>query len=442
MSNKTNEKNKHYFTTEEIRNDEYFKDWMLFLKPAANTEKAYLAALQRLTDFTQKPPTELIESAESELGKSMKRREIFKLIPRFHAHLEKEGLAPKSIKSIVWGAIASYYKHNYIDFPKPPKSMRGVKPREENMQRSDKEEIRNALKLASKRDRAIILSQVSSGLSASDISNLTDHQFINGYDPEIKVCTIHYVRQKTGVKAHTFLNPEACEAIFVYREARNALPAADKAWAEKRYEKRKTTPKGPLFIKEAISPKYLEKHDEKYRRLSSDKISNLYITIVKRAGIETDKGIMNTFRSHNMRKLFNSELKNNGMEYDDVEYMMGHTLDGVRSSYDDLDPEVLKERYMQRMHHLYIETERMEEIDVTTTPEYQAVVKEKEELQTQVTDVSKAVAFVREKAKEVKSMQNDIDVMINIFGKEKYEQLKMEVEMKKLQEMMMTEVEA
>lgn len=442
MSNKTNEKGKHHFTTEELRNDEYFKEWMLFLKPAANTEKAYLAALQRLTDFTQKSPTELIESAESELGKIMKRREIFKLIPRFHAHLEKEGLAPKSIKSIIWGAISSFYKHNYIDIPKPPKSMRGVKPREENMRRSNKEEIRNALKLASKRDRAIILSQVISGLSASDISNLTDHQFIDGYDPQTKVCTISYVRQKTGVKAHSFLNPEACKAIFIYREERNALPGADKTWAEKRYEKRKTTSNGPLFIKEAISPKYLEKHYEKYRRLSSDKISNLYITIVKRAGIETDKGIMNTFRSHNMRKLFNSELKNNGMEYDDVEYMMGHTLDGVRSSYDDLDPEILKERYIKRMHHLYIETERMEEIDVTTTPEYQTIVKEKEELQTQVADVSKGVDYVRKMAEEFKGIQADMDVMIDIFGKEKYQQLKMEVEMRKLQEMMIPEVEA
>ena len=82
------------------------------------------------------------------------------------------------------------------------------------------------------------------------------------------------------------------------------------------------------------------------------------------------------------------------------------------------------------------------EFHLSSCCEYQAVVKEKEELQTQVTDVSKAVAFVREQAKELKGIQNDMDVMIDIFGKEKYQQLKMEVEMRKIEEMMMTEVEA
>jgi hypothetical protein len=250
------------------------------------------------------------------------------------------------------------------------------------------------------------------------------------------------VRQKTGIKGHSFFNPEACEAIIEYRERRNAPPTSDKTGDKKIYEKRKTNPNSPLFIKEAISDEYLENHDEKYRKLSSNKISNIYITIVKRAGLETEENAMNTFRSHNMRKYFNATLKNKGMEYDDVEYMMGHTLFGVRNDYDDLDPEVLKERYMERMQHLYIEKELKEELDVTTTPEYQAVVKEKEELQTQVTDVSKGVKYVREMSKEFKGIQDDMSAMINILGREKYKQLKTEIEMRKNEEMMMTEVEA
>ena len=46
---------------------------MLYLKGSANTEKNYLPHLQRFTDFTEKTPTELIENAEYELDKTMKK---------------------------------------------------------------------------------------------------------------------------------------------------------------------------------------------------------------------------------------------------------------------------------------------------------------------------------------------------------------------------------
>lgn len=163
----------------------------------------------------------------------MKKREIFKLISHFHNHVEDKGLAPKSIKSIIWGALASFYKNHDVPFPPPPKSMRSVKPRTKNTKRTNKEEIQKGLKIASKRDRAIILSQESSGLSSSDISNVTYRQFTDGYDPLTNVCTIHYVRQKTGIKAHSFFNPEACEAIIKYCEIRNASPVSDKNGTKK-----------------------------------------------------------------------------------------------------------------------------------------------------------------------------------------------------------------
>lgn len=443
MKNKDNGTCSHFMSTEELNDDDCVQKWQLIINATRNTAKIYTFSMQKYTDFTKMTPAELLQEATSESTLHMTERKILTRIPGFIRYLENGGCAPKTVKTMV-AAISSYYTSNYVDVPKLARSVKKAKVLEKNDIMTNKEEVQKVLNIASLRDRAMILIQVSSGMSADELPKLTVDQFYKGYDPETQVATIRGRRGKTDIDYITFLNPEATRAIIEYLEWRDTVPSTNFQRDMDIYEKRKASPESPLLIKGVVSNEYLKDRDEKHRRLTSIKISNTYAVLARRAGVATSKGEMNSFRSHNMRKYFSTTLNDKGLEFIDIECMMAHEQGAVNAAYYKHKPEVLKEKYMKVMSALYIE----EKFDVTATPEYQEVVrekeevvKEKEELLTQVSDVNKAVEFVREKSKEFKNIEENLNMMIDYLGIEKYRELKSKVEIRRSEEAM-REVEA
>lgn len=340
--------------------------------PAPQTWYTYVSAMIHYTEYTNKTPTELINEAQEDIqaGKLMTQRRIFFTLPRFRQYLENvnsqrsdQALAPGTLEKYI-SCVNSFYKYFYIDVPRQPRSKIKVKPLKENMKKANKDDIRNALTLSSLRDQAIMLCGHSSGMGASEIASLTLQSFKDGYDHETGITTFDMRRKKVGTDFITFISPEASQAVLRYLEWRDR-PATNGNEAE--YLRRRTTENSYLFISANVPRKYFDNFDEDIRKITPKAISCLYGRISNNAGLTNrKKGSYNILRSHNMRKLFNTTLKNEGCDSDLVEYFMGHTLGDTKAAYYEGDPDKLKEIYKKFIPYLTIQ----KEIDVASDPAF------------------------------------------------------------------------
>ncbi|WP_292467403.1 tyrosine-type recombinase/integrase [Methanolobus sp.] len=356
------------------------------INPAKSTRQGYLSALAHYTKFTELTPSELIDEGNRDIkaGKLMTDRAVFVRIPGFRDYLQKQNnkvanpLAPSTIKKHV-GKIISFYNYFYIDTPKQPRSGSNVKPLKENLKRPDKDLIRAALDIASIRDKAVMLIGLSSGMGASEIASLKVAQFNEGYDSKTGITTFDMRRRKVGIDFITFISPEASKAVLNYLEWRDRPPAGSEKCDLLEYEKRKVTPGSYLFIQNKVKKEYLLSQNESIRRLTSENITLLYNRISADLGARAGPGIFNPLRSHNMRKYFNTSLKNEGMDSDLIEYMMGHQLDGSKAAYFEGDPEKLKKIYQKYIPFITIK----KELDISESPEYTVIKNENDILRAE-----------------------------------------------------------
>ena len=391
----------------ELKQDPIVKKLFVLVNPAPSTWAGYLAALMHYCRYTDLTPSQLIEQANKDIkdGKLMIDRAIFVQIPGYREYLQKQiredtgrPLTQSSI-SLYVGKIRTFYSYFYIETPKPPRNANRVnKAQKENLKRPDKETIQKALSIASIRDKAIILVGISSGMAANEIASLTLRQFKEGYDPETGITTLDMRRRKVGTDFITFLSPEASNAVQNYLEWRDRPPAGKEKCDLMEHEKRKTTSGSYLFLKNKIDEKYLLTRDESQRRLTKDNIVQAYDRLNKDLGLETEAGRFNPFRSHNMRKFFNTQLKNEGLDGDLIEYMMGHKLSGSKSHYYEGDPEKLKKIYIRYVPFLTIS----KEIDVASSPEYQ-------DLQEKYDTEKAAKEHYKTERYEFETMKNELE---------------------------------
>jgi integrase len=353
------------------------------ISPAQRTWDTYLTAMMHYTDFTGMTPTQLIDegNADIQAGKLMTQRRVFTRLPKFRQYLET-ATTPQASKPLAPGTlnkylqtVSSFYKYFYIEVPKQPRSKNKCKPVKENMKRATKEDIHKAQAVTNQRDNAIMLCGISSGMGAAEIASLTVEAFKDGYDPETGITTFDMRRGKVEVDFITFISPEASQAVIQYLEWRDRPPARpDNKRDVMEYEKRKVTSDSFLFISSKVSPEYLETHNEDIRKCKPETIVKIYNRISNNANMGGQKGVYNVIRSHNMRKYFNSNLKNAGCDGDLVEYFMGHTLDGSKSAYYEGDPVKLREIYTKFIPFITIQ----KELDLSESPEYIATVAQNE----------------------------------------------------------------
>lgn len=362
-----------------LEHDPRVKDLFALANLSDSTKGGYLTALRHYVEYTGLTPSQLIEEANNDIkcGKLMIKREIFTQIPGFREYLKtcknkhtSKPLTPSAI-SLYVGKIRTFYGYFYIETPKQPcNSNRTNKAQKKNLKRPDKELIQKALSIASPRDKAIMLTGLSSGMAANEIASLTVEQFQEGYDPKTGITTLDMRRQKVGTDFVTFLSPETSRAVLDYLEWRERPPSGNEKCDILEHEKRSITPDSYLFLKGKINKKYLLTRDEKLRRLTKANIIQAYARINKDLGISTEKGVFNILRSHNMRKFFNTQLKNEGMDGDLIEYMMGHKLEGSKSHYFEGNPVKLREIYSKYVYAVTIS----KDIDVKSSPEFQDLV--------------------------------------------------------------------
>lgn len=338
--------------------------------------------MRAYTEFVNKTPKQLIEESEEDIesGMLMRKRKIFHELREFKEHIESSGLAPMSIKSKITG-VRSFYTFYNIQLPSLPRSS-SVSPLMENRAIPTKKDIQDVIGICDPLEKALVLTGCSSGLAINEISNLQVQQFVDGYDPETEITTLHLVREKVGYEFYTFLTPEASKAVLEYinwRERtskRNEKERIDAVMKQKIKYDNKGKATGYLFICRAIEPEYLETEDEELRKLIPETIQKIYSELNEKANISSPKGKRNLIRSHNMRRFFNSTLLANGADIFTTNYLMGHKLDGTQDAYFRADPNALREKYQNYIPYLTIQ----KELNVAESPEFQKLKNENEVL--------------------------------------------------------------
>jgi integrase len=189
--------------------------------------------------------------------------------------------------------------------------------------------------------RAMILVQVSSGLSSVDMLNLKVGDFQDGimevYDEVTRtnrmICQLNLKRQKTSIEFTTFLSEEAVEAVNKYLK----------------FECDNPQPENALFTS----------YNRGGKKQSDVAVQDSYRKLNRYLKWEQETGKFRKATSHMMRKFFNTQLIHAGMPEEIREHFMGHKYsDPVRRAYYLPDPKNLKKVYIKYMEHVTI-TEKL-----------------------------------------------------------------------------------
>lgn len=386
-------------------------DWFANIEAVPNTRRNYLRGTQLYTDFTRKTPEELLEEAEAEIknGILMRKRNIRKHLLEFREMLKAQKIAPKTLHNHMT-AVKSFYKSFDIDLPKlNARKQYQALPTEKNDLRLEKEDIQRALKYANVRSRAIILTMASSGLSQSDVLDLTVGDFKRGLDEETMITTLELRRNKTNYDFVTFLSPEATKAVLEYLEYRNRKPKDNQhpqlliAWDKRRVR----SDKDYLFCKHDIPGSYLKILNEEERKLNPQGVMDIFRELAKRSGLDTERGQWQVFRAHNLRKYFNNTLLNNGADIFFADFLMGHKVDQTHEAYFRASPKKLKERYMRYLPFLTLTDT---EVHVIETEEYAQLKAENEGFKRQIQEIRKELDTRRDTDKLLDSIFTDAKI--------------------------------
>ena len=433
-----------------IGEDVKVKDWFRRIRASESAKASYTKGMQYFFEFAKEKdlviggtPKEFLEYAKERYRSDALdwKDEIEGVIAEFeewlsekpkiftkgdYAHLDMK-LAPKTIHTYI-SAIKSFFGAFNIEVPRA-KRRRQPKVLVENNHRLTKEIVRDSLKYADVRTKAIALTMLSSGMGDSELLNLKAGNFIRGrgcepsqigdFDAWISdekrkceeelnkgnlehgITLLSLRRQKTDVDYITFLTPEATLAVLDYLTWRNRPSSYSERYkgiGKIREEKRKVrSPEDCLFIKAYMDNWYLppevieklkpakiteEEANSKYkskatteiikevkekrkelnlkgyadavRKLDRSGLMAIFRDLAKKSGISTNVGTYQLLRGHNLRKLFYTLLRNEGVDSFSIEYWMGHTIPEEQEAYFEAIPEKLKGLYAKYMHVLFI----------------------------------------------------------------------------------------
>lgn len=477
-----------------IGKDEKVRDWFRRIKASESAKASYTKGIQYFMNFAEEKglaigstPTEFLEYAKERYRSDALdwKDEIEGIIAEYEDWLSEKTkiftkgdyeelglkLAPKTIHNYISG-VRSFLNAFNIEVPRS-KGRKKPKTLVENNQRLTKEIVRESLKYADVRSKAIILSMLSAGLDDSAILNLKVGDFIRGrgyessqigdlnawINDEKRICEdelskgnlehgitrLNIRRQKTQVDYFTFLTPEATLAILDYLAWRNrpsGYSEQNKGIGKIREEKRRVrSPEDYLFIKAYIDNWYLppevieelkpakisdeevnstyksratseivkevkEKRKElnlkgyadEVRKLDRSGLMGMFRDLAKKSGISTNVGIYQLLRGHNLRKLFYTLLRNEGVDSFIVEFWMGHTIPEEQAAYFEAIPDKLKRIYAKYVHILFIGEF---ETKVLASKEYS-------ELNEKLEDYKEALS---ERDGRIKELQEKIEAM-------------------------------
>ena len=493
-----------------VKDDIRVKDWFRRIRASESARASYTKGMEYFMEFVREKelgigntPKEFLDYAKERYRTDALdwKDEIEGIIAEFEEWLSEKPkvftkggykdldikLAPKTIHNYI-AAVRSFLNAFNIEVPRA-KGRKKPKSLVENNHRLTKEIVREALKYADVRAKAIILTMLSGGLGDSELLNLRVGDFIRGrgYEPleipdinawimqekqnceqavkdgklEFGITQLQIRRQKTGIDYYTFITPEATLAVLDYLAWRNRPSGYSdryKGEGKIREEKRKVrTPDDYLFIKvyvddwylppeviqelkppkiseDETSAKYksrataeilkevkkkrqnlnLRGYADEVRKLDRSGLMAIFRELAKKTGIATGIGTYQVLRGHNLRKLFYTLLRNEGIDSFIIEFWMGHAIDEEQAAYFEAIPEKLKGIYVKYMKVLLIgdfETRALE------SKEYKELKEELETYKEALKQRNGEIKKLREEIEEMKAKeraQEPVDKLIDL----------------------------
>lgn len=352
---------------DENSQDPTLNRWAKSLKKLS-TKHGYVNSLLNYCQFLQLTPTKARDEAKAEQIQNVFKsdRRIREHFEDFNYYLSDQDLSPNTIHSYFNG-IKSFYMFYDIDVPRL--KLDSCVTKQGNLKIPTKSDIQDALSVADPLEKVLILTGVSSGLAANEISNLRVSDL--SFDDAINITTIKVRRIKTAVDYYTFLTPEATAAVKEYiryrsrtseDERKNKALLKQKIYSNSDY----------LFCVRKVPNEFLETKDESLRKLGMTGLMSIYRDLSEKISKSTGKGEFNFIRSHTMRKYFDSVLLNSGCDFFHTEYFMGHKLPATQAHYFTANVDKLKELYAQFVPYLTIQ----KELDVSESAEFKRIKEE------------------------------------------------------------------
>ena len=300
-----------------------------------HTYKNYRVVVRQYEEHTHLSLQELIDEAdlEEEQGIRMKRRKIKKYLTSFIQENSQKYKSSTLNKKI--SIIRSVYYYFEIEVPHIP--FQKDKRIEKIGDIPNRNHIKQALESTNnKKIKAIVCFMAVSGCGSAETRNITIQDLMEAtaeYHNETSVAqwihkmkntenvvpTIPVIRQKTSNEYFVFCTPESMNFIADYLE--------DRLYSE------------DIFPESKLFP------------YSEQGVGKLYWRLNER----NKWGYVNShtfFRSHSMRKFFATTLTKSKVDFIITEFLLGHHIESSTAAYYKLDPNAVKEVYMNIMNEL------------------------------------------------------------------------------------------
>jgi integrase len=375
------------FELDDIKNDRCFKDFIRSRSRRTNTISQYITRIRVYANFTGKNPTELIEEAESEedQGIRLRNRKINDYFYEFREKLEEEGKTSGTINGY-FDTVKAFYRNYDIQLPKLKISLKSS----DNWSLEEiptLNHIQKAIDVCNRRDKAIVLLMLSSGMGSGEIRHLKYQDFVNSVeeyvnlfdkdkldiarlafeltqmDNAIGVWKIH--RFKTGMPYITFNSPESTQAIVDY------------------LLERETKNKG---VKNLDDPLFVSSYNT---QITGQGMVFIFRRINERAGFGRSKERNRRFfTSHTLRKLFTTTLYNKGVDKLAVDWMLGHKINPVTEAYFKSDPNSLRSKYMTALEYLTLEKVKIKDVH---SKEYEELLRDSKSKDLEISELNERV---------------------------------------------------
>jgi integrase len=335
------------------------------------TEDQYKRVWERFSNDINMTPEEIIADYERSNDRKVMRKHA-RLIRSWIGQLMKEGLINTSIKVMV-GAVKSFYKYNDLPLGIIPQAMSGIVYHNRDI---TKEEIVQIMAVVKLREKAFFAVMAQSGLRPHTIRQL---RLKHLEDFERVPCKIEVPQELAKGKYGsyvTFIGPDTLKYLKQYLATRKNLTSDSLLFCAH------DDPKKPVNVKDM----------SRAFRLAARKLE-------KSGAIEFEirEGKPSELRLYNLRKFFRKYA--NQMGFENVNYLMGHTVRGSDANYKPQDPEFYRQLYAEKAMPFL----RLEEPTPTETEMLRQQHKKEME------DLQKSIAERDEKIKELEHNMNSMD---------------------------------
>ena len=367
-----------------VEEDPLYQEFINKRKLNKSTIRVYAGRLNSFCKFSGLNPSELISQAKNE--------DIKEINERFHEYIEylkHEGKSSNTIYNKMDTVKAFYNQYhvdvNHIDEIVPTKDYEQV-----SNKIITKDQIQEALKYSSLRDKAIILLHMSSGMETTELRKLTYGDFIDSVKEYIDLKPQDYLNIKKlseellkedepigtwKIKKNrinkiyvTFNSPESIESILNYLKDRE------------RKNKPVKSLKDPLFVNSQNKVMNVSVHSSIFKRVNER----------AKFGHITDK--RRFFSSTMLRKYFRNKLNESGLDEVTINTFLGQKVNVANVEFSIDQVADLKSKYISAIENLSLENPKTVSL---TTKEYNKLLEKIESKDKELNEIKKHLKHLK-----------------------------------------------